>query len=795
MYRTIWGLVAAFGGGLAIALLIFGASSARNDAPADFTFVNGTEPKSLDPNIMTGQPEGRIGDAIFEGLTYRDPKTLQPTPGMAKSWDITPDGRLYTFHLRKDALWSDGTPLTAHDFAWSWRRLQDPNLGSEYPYIQHMIRYAEEYNTYGGQVSRLLGSVAEKLIELIQKKPGGVGKEAWADFAKANGLSDLDWLPVAELPAGDHVSAAQLKDLVRAAARAAKEQAPVFVAAEELDEKAMARVLGKTSRALVKLIRATDGVDVAARDVEGLSEKEAAAKAKLTWQHFVKSQHANDTLKGTPDAKLRAALVLNDGRLSKAELDALLGSLLSEAARRADVWAEAHEKYGHSGGVYAKDDHTLIVELRALTPYFLEITSFYSSFPVPRHVVEKKDAQGNYIPGEYVKDWFTPRKIVSNGPFVLSEWRVNEKIRLRKSDTYWNKDAIQVDIIDALPIENATTGMNLYLSGAVDWMPVPPPDLAGVLKERPERDYHLRPGMIVYYYRLNCTRKGLDDPRVRRAIAMSIDRKSIVENILKQGQLPAYHVVPPGIPGYEAAPSGLAYDPEAAKKLLAAAGYPGGKGLGTLRLLFNTNESHRAIAEAVTDQLRRNLGLDVNSYNQEWQAYQANMLKLDYDIARAGWIGDYLDPNTFLDMWITNGGNNQTGWSNAMYDDLIRYAADVELLFKEDVSDLIAKLKEPEKVKSYMDAVRSAPDAERRLAASAALRFHLFREAEAIMFQDEVPIIPIYYYVTSSLVHPYVQGWHADLETPDGGKVPNLQDIHPLRGISVDRDLKRRMFP
>ncbi len=249
------------------------------------------------------------------------------------------------------------------------------------------------------------------------------------------------------------------------------------------------------------------------------------------------------------------------------------------------------------------------------------------------------------------------------------------------------------------------------------------------------------------------------------------------------------------MPGYEPPPSPLKYDPEAARKLLTDAGYPGGKGLGTLRLLFNTNESHRAIAEAVTDQLRRNLGLEVNAYNQEWQAYQANMLALEYDVARAGWIGDYLDPNTFLDMWITNGGNNQTGWSNALYDDLIRYAADVGLMFKEDVRGLIEKMKEPAKIRRLMAAIGEATGTRAKLAAGEKLRLHLFREAEAIMFQDEVPIIPIYFYVTSSLVHPYVKGWHATLETEDGGTIPNLQDIHPLRGISIDHELKQKLFP
>ena len=158
--------------------------------------------------------------------------------------------------------------------------------------------------------------------------------------------------------------------------------------------------------------------------------------------------------------------------------------------------------------------------------------------------------------------------------------------------------------------------------------------------------------------------------------------------------------------------------------------------------------------------------------------YQASTLALQYDIARAGWIGDYLDPNTFLDMWITNGGNNQTGWSNALYDSLIAYAGNIES-FPADADKVIPQLKEQDKVRELLGAMTGADDASARAAAGAALRLQLFREAEAILFQDEFPVMPIYFYVVSSMVKPYVKGFYQ-----------NPQDIHPLRGIWIDEEAR-----
>ncbi len=665
MQRNLAGLVAIFAAAFGLVGLTFSAST---ELPADLRFINGTEPKTLDPQIMTGQPEGRIADAIFEGLTYRDPASLRPVPGAAESWELSEDQTRYTFHIRKDAVWSDGHPVTAHDFAWSWRHLQEPTTASEYAYILHMVKWAEIYNVYEGA----------------------------ADALEKDVLPALDALGTAGLD-GD------------------------------------------------------------------------------AWQTFVGEHHVSENLKGTEDPLLQEVLSQRDGTLDGARLAAVRAAVAAEARRRRELYAHAKEHFGVDEGVFATDDHTLVVELTAPTAYFLDITCFYPAYPVPRWVVEERQ-----------HDWFLPGNIVSNGPFRLESWKVNDRIRLVKSDTYWDKDSVRLGVVDAYSIENLTTCLNLYLTGGVDWTPSSyPSDLVNVLRQRP--DFYVCAAMTVYYYRFNTTRKPFDDPRVRKAICLAVDRESITRDILAIGQIPAGLFCPPGLTGYQQpdTPIGPHANVAEAKRLLAEAGFPEGQGFPKFAIISNTHESHRRIAEFVADQLKRNLGIEVEAVNQEWQAYQDSTRFLRYDMARAAWIGDYMDPNTFLDMWVTNGGNNQTGWGDPTYDRLIQGAANIER-FIADPDALVAAMKEPERARELLAAVRAAPDQATRVEAGARLRMHLFREAEAILVQDACPVMPIYFYVNSGLVSPRVKGFHVELEQPDGSRSANLQDIHPLRGMWIE---------
>lgn len=663
MYRTLLGIVGCLVGALFLVGMTFSASV---EEEADFRLVN-TEPKNLDPHLATGEPEGRVLRSIFEGLMRLDAKTLQPIGGVAKSFELSEDETRYTFHLRDNARWTDGRPVTAHDFVYSWKRILDPKVAGQYAYILHGIVDARAFNTFGGHVKALRGEIREGLTKLIAKSP------------------------------------------------------------------------------------------------EGVSARE--------WQRLLADTHAHSALEQTKDTVLSKRLAQREGRLSRAELQDSLSRFLAQAKDLEQKHQAALQHFGKDRGIYAPDDRTFVVELEAPLPYFLEVTTFYSTLPVPRWVVE---APGN------ANDWFLPHKIVTNGPFVFKSWKVNDRIRLEKSLSYWARDETRSNRIDLLPVDSVTTALNLYLTGQVDWLPKEyPEDLAPRLKER--SDFYAVPGMVVYFYRLNCSRPPFDDKRIRQAINLAIDRTVITRSVLGRGELPAYHLVPPGMPGYQPPASGIRFDVQRARELLAEAGHPDGKGLPEIGILYNTFEAHKKIAEVIADQLGRHLNLKVSAYNQEWQSYLATVRDMNYDMARAGWIGDYRDPNTFLDMWITNGGNNETGFASPEYDLLVRAAGNVPG-YLERSEAILGAVKDRASIARLLQAA-SGVDSPARRQSRAKLRLALLGEAERVLVNDEFPIVPIYFYVNSGLLSPKVKGLYPMLEMPDGTKAPNLQPIHPLYAV------------
>jgi oligopeptide transport system substrate-binding protein len=663
MYRTLLGILSVFGVALLLVALTF---SKTVEAPADLRLANGTEPKSLDPELITGEPEHVLAQALFEGLMRLDGQTLKPVPGTAESWELSADGTVYTFKLRANARWSDGHPVTADDFVYSWKRLLEPEVGAEYAYMLFPVTLAEAYNTFAGHAESLGKNIIPALQELAKSAP---------------------------------------------------------VAAE-------------------------------------------------TWQQFLRTNKVNDPLRPIDDDVIGELLSRRAGSVTTTEL-ATFGAHLEHAREwlsRENAEARAH--FGVDRGVVAKDARTLVVELRAPTPYFLQVLAHNSTMPVPRWALA---AHGD--------SWFLPGNIVTNGPFRLANWVVNDHIRLEKNPAYWGHAEVRLDRVDMLSIENMMTNVNLYLTGALDSTNrYYPQELAPELKKR--SDFTQAPGLVVYFYRLNSTKKPLDDRRVREAINLAIDRELITKSVLGLGQAPAYTFVPPGLPGYAPPPTAIRYDPAQARRLLADAGYPGGKGFPRIGILYNTSEDHKRLAEVVCDQLRRTLGIDANAYNQEWQSYLEATRALKFDIARAAWSADYVDPNTFLDMFVTNGANNQTGFSSGLYDRLIRVAGDVSLLAR-DPEPLLAKLREPEPVRRLLAQSQTGSSTERQKARET-LRLTLLREAEAILVEDEFPIVPVYFYVNGLLKQPRVRGYSMQTLRDDGSLGPNLQDAHPLRDVWVE---------
>ena len=380
-------------------------------------------------------------------------------------------------------------------------------------------------------------------------------------------------------------------------------------------------------------------------------------------------------------------------------------------------------------GVRALDERTLMVELNAPTPYFLQLMDHHSYFPVHPPTIERFDAFS-----ERGTRWTRPGNFVGNGPFMLKDWKLNRILSIEKSPTYWDADKVRLQEIYFYPISNNTTEERMFRAGQLHITDKVPNEKIAVYRKNQPDALRITPYLGTYFYRFNTTVKPLDNPRVRLAMAMCINREQIVELITKGGQIPAYTFTPPDTNGYTAT-GRLPFDPVAAKKILAEAGYPDGKNFPKLEIIFNSDEAHRKIAIAIQEMWKKSLNISVTLSNLDWKVYLDRESSMDYQISRAAWIGDYVDPTTFLDMFITGGGNNRTGWSSPRYDTLIQTAA---------------------------------------MTGDRAERYALLQEAENILLNG-VPIVPIYTYTQVRLISPSVKGWHY-----------NILDQHTFKYVHLD---------
>jgi oligopeptide transport system substrate-binding protein len=365
-------------------------------------------------------------------------------------------------------------------------------------------------------------------------------------------------------------------------------------------------------------------------------------------------------------------------------------------------------------GVKAIDDLTLQFKLTGPTPYLLGMMKHYTWFPVPKHVIEKFGSMT-------LRDsaWTKAENIVSNGPFRMKEWRFTHYLQVERNPFYWDASNVKLSGVRFMPIASDTTEERAFQDGQLHVTETLPLPRIPAYRAARALEYHADSVVSTYFYRFNTTKPPFNDPRVRRALAMSIDREAIVSKVLKGGQQPALGLTPPGCGvGYET-PMPLRYDPETARQLLAQAGYPDGKGFPKFDILINSSEAHRTIAEAVQQMWQKQLHIPAGILNQDWAVYLDSMRKIQFDVCRAAWLGDYADPMTFLSIWRTGDGNNCTGWSNKRYDAML--------------------------IESCIE-----PDPKKRMA--------LLHDAEAMML-DELPIVPVYWYVRSYLVQPQVKNW------------------------------------
>ena len=380
-------------------------------------------------------------------------------------------------------------------------------------------------------------------------------------------------------------------------------------------------------------------------------------------------------------------------------------------------------------GFRAIDERTFEMRLRHPAGFLLKSMATRIWYPVPVHAMEKiapLTQRGSA--------WTRPGNLVGNGPFVLHAWEPNRFVEVRRSPTYWNRATVLLNGVRFIPLEGESAEEAAFRAGQLHITGSVPTTKLDVYRKNAPELLRIHPYSGVYYYSFNVTKPPFNDVRLRRALAMAVDRESIVKNIARAGETPAYHFTIEGIDGYVShARTRLDFD--AARKLLADAGYPRGQGLPRVDILSTHSATPRLIAEAIQEMWRRELGLDVQLVNQELKATLAARRAGDFQILRSNWIGDYLDPATFLEIFTSDSGNNYTRWSDPAYDSALFAAART---------------------------------------ADPAARYALFQKAETLLL-EAAPIIPIYYYTHVFLIQPSVKGWH-----------PTLLDHHPYKYVWLE---------
>lgn len=379
-------------------------------------------------------------------------------------------------------------------------------------------------------------------------------------------------------------------------------------------------------------------------------------------------------------------------------------------------------------GVQAPDDHTLVVTLAHPAPYFLQI--LLNSPWRPVHV-RSLAAQGD--PTSRATRWTRPGALVGSGPFVLREWSLNRRVVVEKSPTYHDHARVHLQAIHFHPIDNTDVEERAFRAQQIHGTWALP--LAKILPLQREQSHALRidPLLETHFFRLNVRRPPLDDVRVRRALALALDRDALVGRVLPGGRKPAASFVPPFLPGYTP-PARQAFDPGQARELLAAAGFPAGRGFPELELTHHTSELLRLVSEAIQQMWKRELGLTVRLTQQEKKTVYERRRAGDYQLVLGTWTADYLDATTFLDMWRMGSGNNQTGWSDPAYDALC-------------------------------DRANTLLDADERA--------QVLASAERLLL-EAAPIVPIYFNTRIYLLDAAVKGWS-----------PTSMDHVDYRGVQI----------
>ncbi len=374
--------------------------------------------------------------------------------------------------------------------------------------------------------------------------------------------------------------------------------------------------------------------------------------------------------------------------------------------------------------IRALDDRTLQVGLLGPLPYAVDVMAHHAFAILPTHAIRR-----------HGKAWANPDNLVSNGPYRLESWIKDRSLTVVKDERYWDAANVELESVAFLPINDYRTAISLYTQGGIDWMHGIPLDRFPEMAQR--ADYHAWPSIGTYYYAFNTTRPPFTDLRVRKALAMTVDKGRLVRDVAKGGQAPTDSLVP-AMEGYEPT-TGIAYDPASARRLLAEAGFPGGAGFPSVTILHDKGSGHELIASYIASAWQKKLGIEAKPGEREWTIFMGTMdAGHDFDIAHSGWIGDYLDPSSLLECFVQGDSRNKGLYASEAYEGLLAKAS------------LMAQGRE---------------------------RSETLRSAETLLVHDDAAIIPIYHYVGQDLIDlTRWEGWY-----------PNALGAHPWKFIRRSR--------
>ncbi len=750
-------------------------------------YISGSEPESLDPQLGTGQPEARVYMALYEGLVEYEPKTMEPIPELATSWEISKDGLEYLFHLRKDAKWSNGDPITAKDFEYTFRRGFDPENAFRNANLGYYIKYAEPYNNHS---YFLKGDDGEYIYQ--KDVADGAAPASPGDAPTPIG-AETDFSKKMRAPARLTLNSDPLKRAQQIQGSEKIKAAFKFKAKDIKNPVSLAAKINGGNNGLSQFLKANlskEALDACQAEAGcGEAQKQTLADGlnKIAETQTVYDQQR---LQGTTVPKESQALIDSFNKENKKRADDAKAiddeiAQMDDAAQKEEKAKTKKKQIGNlfylnrsllddiykdelakpnlilaakeDVGVEAIDDFTFRVTLTQPAPFFLTLLPHQFFRLVPQKAIEK-----------YGKNWVRPENIVTCGPFKVKTHKPYDILQVVKDPNYWDAAKVRLDGIDFYPLEEQTTMLNLYKSGSVDatYNHTIPASWVDEVKEFKD-EYLKHPEVANEYYSIAVKKPPMNDVRVRRAFSMAIDREAMAK--FRRTTTALYDFVPENIfPKYEEARKKVfeelakkknvnleewnnrnRFNPEKACAEFTDAGYKvtkrdGGRctvegfPIEKVNISYNTIESNRQIAEFVQAQWKQNLGMTIPLKNMEWKTFLPYRSGVQYEgFTRNGWVGDYIDPFTFLNLFYSEQNDGATGFYDPKFDALL-------------------------------------DDANRILNEQA--RFEKMAEAEFEILDQQL-VLPLQTQTTNWIKKPYVKGLY-----------PNPGTLHAWKYVYIEHD-------